>query len=718
LAAAEAIDAFTGWFGLRRDVGAAAGVSLALPAGGGENYEEQFRRAIESLSEAISFARKSELPDHDPVFARAVDALAATKRQRSAMRFSLAVSQANVDSFAFLANLVESPADRDNVDPCVYAEALQQLSKLKESRANRDKASLLLHEALESESEALLERSLSFCASVGYGSLVEAVAASTMLQGIKRSAIETEIDRALEQAFVDDFKSLEGLLARVEEQKTLGVDAGKVLLMKQKLRELQERRKAQDAAIGALSSFAEANPAPVLGHADLGPTPSPEEISALSSQATQLAKLIDAATALGLQPSYKQPPLSSSAPGSVSASASASAALDVAVLSLAALHAALATKRLQMSRALARDLSGIERLRDALEGFHKAMRGGPAPASAGDAPHAPPSAAQQALVSDCNTHLNALISAKIARRSALDALDRAVADPSVDALEAALGLFDGLPLLASHSFDGDELRSLSEESVPVIRAARLELSSLRTQRASAVLSSALSAATVDEISILEGAVKQAEADGGLQGDALMQSAVDTLGRLRQLKQERLSAARAVEAAVNGGQIAPLEAAIAEAAACGLQGDFIDGAKSLLFMLRQVAADSELSAACESVAPEDTTALEAAIIKAEAVSLDEYKTEHAVQLLAKMKADRADRLIAISSLQAAVEANTSVALESALDQADALLNKNGLPRELLDFIDTARASLKGLRVAKERQRLLADIKDAMRLKVGF
>jgi hypothetical protein len=537
-----------------------------------------------------------------------------------------------------------------------------------------------------------------------------------MLQGIKRSAIEMEIDRALEQAFVDDFKSLEGLLARVEEQKTLGVDAGKVLLMKQKLRELQERRKAQDAAIGALSSFAEANPAPVLGHADLGPAPSPEEISALSSQATQLAKLIDAATALGLQPSAKQQPLSSSAPAS--ASASASAALDVAVLSLAALHAALATKRLQMSRALARDLSGIEGLRDALEGFHKAMRGGPAPASAGDTPHAPPSAAQQALVSDCNAHLNALISAKIARRAALDALDRAVAYPSADALEAALGLLDGLPLLASHSFDGDELRSLSEESVPVIRAARLELSSLRTQRASAVLSSALSAATVDEISILEGAVKQAEADGGLQGDALMQSAVDTLGRLRQLKQERLSAARAVEAAVNGGQIAPLEAAIAEAAECGLQGDFIDGAKSLLFMLRQVAADSELSAACESVAPEDTAVLEAAIVKAEAVSLDEYKTEHAVQLLAKMKADRADRLIAISSLQAAVEANTSVALESALDQADALLNKNGLPRELLDFIDTARASLKGLRVAKERQRLLADIKDAMRLKVGF
>lgn len=252
--------------------------------------------------------------------------------------------------------------------------------------------------------------------------------------------------------------------------------------------------------------------------------------------------------------------------------------------------------------------------------------------------------------------------------------------------------------------------------MPAIRQARMLLSTLKTKRASEALATALGVSTVEECETLEQALELSQGVLG-QDDALYASALERLTRLRELRQTRHVAARAVEAAIGNGGIEELEAAIALAAACGLEGDFIDGAKSLLFMLNQVAADADLAAAMEAAVPEDTSALEAAILRAEKVSLDEYKVTHAAELLARMRHDKAARVEAVALLRDTMEApvQTLAALEAALDAASALQNKAALPPLLLELVEVARERVKTIKATKERERILKDVKDAMRLK---
>lgn len=252
--------------------------------------------------------------------------------------------------------------------------------------------------------------------------------------------------------------------------------------------------------------------------------------------------------------------------------------------------------------------------------------------------------------------------------------------------------------------------------MPAIRQARMLLSTLKTKRASEALATALGVSTVEECETLEQALELSQGVLG-QDDALYASALERLSRLRELQQTRQLAARAVEAAIGHGGIAELEAAIAQAAACGLEGDFIDGAKSLLFMLNQVAADADLAAAMEVAVPEDTSALEAAILRAEQVFLDDYKVTHAAELLARMHQDKAARAGAVALLRDTMDApvQTLVALEAALDAASALQNKAALPPLLLELIEVARERVKTIKATKERERILKDVKDAMRLK---
>lgn len=205
--------------------------------------------------------------------------------------------------------------------------------------------------------------------------------------------------------------------------------------------------------------------------------------------------------------------------------------------------------------------------------------------------------------------------------------------------------------------------------------------------------------TVEECETLEQALQLSQGVLG-QDDALYASALDKLRGLKEQRTLQQAAARTVEAAIGSGGTAELEAAIAQAAACGLVGDFIDGAKSLLFMLNQVAADAELAAAMEAASPEDTSALEAAIARAEKVFLDEYKLTHAAELLARMQQDRAERQGATTLLRDTIEApvQTLAALEAALDAASGLKNKTDLPALLLELVDIAQRKVRTFTLA--------------------
>lgn len=707
------VDSLTGWFGVNAvegkitldgSNGTTSLPELIDPADGAEEHS---CRVIDALTVAISIAEDAGMDQIHPLHRRAVDALLEAKRTRTQNRYREAVALATVDNHASLETLVESVSDVDMVDSAIRVHAVAALNKLREAKTNRNRALQLLQEAMDAGNEALLERSITFTTSIGYAGLSEAVVASNMLTTIRRSALEVEIDNMIGQSVVDDFEGLEHLLARVEEQKALGIDVGKVLMMKQKLKELQERRRARDAALGAITSFLAALPTNshdtasiCKSRADIGAA-----LHALAENISHLRRLITAAEAEGFIITT-----SANSTGSHSHGSTGSSLVDEAHTVLGSLAHAEAVLRLEVSLAEAMDLESIDSLTHAIDVVNKASRRLAQNTSSYSTSH------QTTLLADASAQLQLLIAAKAAKKGALDALETILASsPTIDALEAALHKLSTLPKLASHT--REHVFLLTEESYPIIQKARLELSSLRTQRASSALSGALTTSTVEEISTLENALKLAEDAHIDTSDALYATVKITLDRLKAVKIARLAAARQVEAAVGSHSIDTLESAIIAAAECGLVGDFIDGAKSLLFMLHQVDADQRLTAACHTVTPEKIDELADAISRAQAVHLDEYKVSHAIDLLHRMRSDRAERIILASTLENAIAANTLSEIEAALGQADVLLNQVALPVELVAFIETARHNLQAIRANKAKAKLLAEVKDGMRLKVG-
>lgn len=200
---------------------------------------ESHDASIRSLEEALAQGQqaqqtadegRTEAPGLAAAMTRGVQALAQHKQDRATFRIHLASSSATIDDYTFLDSVLgpENAADRALVEPEGFSRAMNRLSELKSQRQARAQAQQMLNEAMESGSLALLERSLQYSEEAGYATLTAAVAASSMLAGMKKTALEEEIDAAMAASTVGDFLQLEGLLARVDEQKSLGVDAGKV----------------------------------------------------------------------------------------------------------------------------------------------------------------------------------------------------------------------------------------------------------------------------------------------------------------------------------------------------------------------------------------------------------------------------------------------------------------------------------------------------------
>lgn len=183
--------------------------------------------------------------------------------------------------------------------------------------------------------------------------------------------------------------------------------------MKQKLRELSQRRKEQIDCTAALRAFLEVHE--VFTHSTQGPAPEviPEEhLAPLNASMAQLQGLLSQADALGL--------------GAVSAGESSEAeesraAVEAGRSMMHVLRCIEATSLLQHCIIATCEVSGVEQLVRLLE---QGQRLKIAPS----------------LLLQGNALLDALVSVKILRKNVIEGLERAVntAEPSIAALEAAL----------------------------------------------------------------------------------------------------------------------------------------------------------------------------------------------------------------------------------------------------------------------------------------
>lgn len=385
---------------------------------------ESFDACISSLEGALQQAQqscedgKAETPARlAEAMERCLQALQQHKQSRASFRINLASSAATIDDYTFLDAVLapDNAADQGLADPVEHAAAVQKLADLRAQRQTRSKAQQMLAEAMESGSLAQLEKSLSYSQQAGYATLTAAVAASSMLASMKKTALEEEIDAAMAASHVGDFVLLEGLLSRVDEQKSLGVDAGKVLLMKQKLRELGQRRAEQDECVAALRAFLEVHAA-FASFSSAGPLPEaiPEDhLGPLAASMLQLQVLLSQAETLGLGASAREQ-------GGQEA-CEVRETVEAGKSMLHILRCMEATSLLVHCIAGTFEVAGIEHLVKLLE---QGQRLKIAPM----------------LLQQGNALLDALVSVKILRKNVVDGLDRAMgsAEPSIAALECAL----------------------------------------------------------------------------------------------------------------------------------------------------------------------------------------------------------------------------------------------------------------------------------------
>ena len=183
--------------------------------------------------------------------------------------------------------------------------------------------------------------------------------------------------------------------------------------MKQKLRELSQRRKEQNDCIAALRAFLEVHEA--FSFSTQGPVPEviPEQhLAPLNASMAQLQGLLSQADALGL---------GAAGAGDSTEAQESRAAVEAGRSMLQVLRCIEATSLLQHCIVATWEVSGVEQLVRLLE---QGQRLKIAPS----------------LLTQGNALLDALVSVKILRKNIIEGLERAVntAEPSIAVLEAAL----------------------------------------------------------------------------------------------------------------------------------------------------------------------------------------------------------------------------------------------------------------------------------------